>query len=289
VVGGPIAGQVNNYVGGNINLTPEKSTTKSFGAVLKPRFLPGFSATIDYYDITVKNAIFAVPEQEIVDACYFTERNANGFFCQKIIRNPLDGSLIGGTETGVDATNINAGFLRNEGIDIGVQYRFDVTDSAKLTLALNATHTLKSQFQAARLPTPTPVRQCEGNLGSICLRPLPTWQWVQSTTLETGPWTVQLRWQHIGKLTNDTVAFGTAAPTDFAVPVIGARDYFDLYTSVDVSDNVGLRFGITNLLDKGPPVVGNDYGGTAENSGNTFPATYDPLGRSFFVGATLRF
>ena len=42
-------------------------------------------------------------------------------------------------------------------------------------------------------------------------------------------------------------------------------------------------------MDKEPPVVGNEYGGTAENSGNTFPATYDPIGRSGFVGVNLKF
>jgi outer membrane receptor protein involved in Fe transport len=50
-----------------------------------------------------------------------------------------------------------------------------------------------------------------------------------------------------------------------------------------------MRFGINNLFDKKPPVIGNDYGGTTENSGNTFPATYEPLGRSFFAGVNMRF
>lgn len=282
-VGGPISGQINNYVGGNIDLTPERSTTKSVGVVFEPSFLPGFSTTIDYYDIEVKNAIFAVPEAETVAACYNTEQDANGFFCQRIIRNPLDGSLIGGTETGVDSTNINAGFLRSEGIDVNVQYGFDVFSDSRLAFALNLTRNLKSDFQSAAEPTPTPINECAGRLGETCLRPLPKWQWVQSTTFETGPFTFQLRWQHIGKLRFD------GDPDDVAVPVIGARDYFDFYTSADVGDNVTIRMGVTNLFDKDPPIVGNDYGGTTENSGNTYPATYDPLGRSYFIGATLKF
>src|SRR3546814_3306824 len=74
---------------------------------------------------------------------------------------------------------------------------------------------------------------------------------------------------------------------DFVVPKIKAYNYFDLAGSYDVTERFSLRGGINNLFDKQPPVVGNDYGGTTENSGNTYPAAYDPLGRAFFVGATV--
>lgn len=286
IVGGPIAGQVNNYLGGNIDLEPEKATTITIGAVIQPRFLPGFTASVDYFDIKVKNAIINIPEQDIVDACYLFEQDANGTFCSLIHRNPIDGSLIGGTETGVDAREINAGLQRTRGIDIAAAYRFDIMEDARLTLAVNATRTIRSDFQAASV---LPVRHCAGLVGSICLRPLPKWQWVQTTTFNKGPFTAQLRWQYIGKLTNDTVAFGQAPASDFAVPVIGARSYFDFSSEYEVNDNFALRFGVENIFDKKPPVVGNDYGGTTENSGNTYPATYDPLGRKYFVGATLKF
>ena len=286
VVGGPIAGQVNNFLGGNINLEPEKATTISAGVVLKPTFLPGFTAAIDYFDIKVTKAIINVPEQDIVDACYLAEMDPAGQFCSLIRRNPLDGSLIGGTETGVDARVINAGLLRTRGIDLVAAYRMDIMEDAKLTLAINATRTLRSDFQAG---TVSPLRKCAGLVGSICLRPLPKLQFVQTTTLQKGPFTAQLRWQYIGKVTNDTVGFGQAPASDFAVPTIGARSYFDLTGSYDINDNFSLRMGVNNLLDKGPPVVGNDYGGTTENSGNTYPATYDTLGRSYFVGVTVTF
>jgi iron complex outermembrane receptor protein len=46
---------------------------------------------------------------------------------------------------------------------------------------------------------------------------------------------------------------------------------------------------ITNLLNKKPPIVGNTIGTTAYNSGNTFPAFYDPVGRYFTLAATVQF
>lgn len=286
IVGGPISGQVNNFSGGNINLTPEKSRTITAGIVLQPTFFSGFSASVDYFDIRVRNAILALPEAEIVDLCYTVQRTPTGEFCSRIRRNPIDGSLIGGNETGVDARVLNAGFLRNEGVDATVAYKMGLFDDSTLTLGINATYTLRSEIQSTSL---SPIRECEGLVGSTCLRPLPKWQFNQTTTFQNGPLTAQLRWRYIGKLTQDAVAFGTAPAADYAVPVIGDRHYFDLSAAYEVGDNFEFRLGVNNLLDSDPPVVGNDYGGTAENSGNTFPATYDPLGRSFFVGANFRF
>jgi outer membrane receptor protein involved in Fe transport len=46
---------------------------------------------------------------------------------------------------------------------------------------------------------------------------------------------------------------------------------------------------VQNLLDKDPPLTGNNAGSTSYNSGNTFPSTYDALGRRYAVTAKLRF
>ena len=43
------------------------------------------------------------------------------------------------------------------------------------------------------------------------------------------------------------------------------------------------------LFDRDPPIVGSDYGGTTENSGNTFPATYPSIGRGYYVGLNAKF
>ena len=43
------------------------------------------------------------------------------------------------------------------------------------------------------------------------------------------------------------------------------------------------------MLNRKPPIVGNDIGSTAFNSGNTYPSTYDALGRRFGVSGRLKF
>lgn len=286
----PIAGQVSNYSGGNPNLVPEESDTITAGVVLQPSFLPGFTASIDYFDIEVDKAILDTPEQAILDACYTAEQNPtfdpNNLFCSLVHRSPETGGLNGGLETGVDQSDRNIGVLRSKGVDVNAAYAFGIGSFGQLGFNLNLTRQLATELQFTETG---PTYDCLGLVGEVCLRPTPKLQWVQGTTWSYGPAVVQLRWRHIGKVTNDTVARGENPPSAFMVPEIDAFDYFDLSGSYDVTQSITLRAGIENLFDKQPPVVGNDYGGTAENSGNTFPATYDTLGRSFFLSATARF
>ncbi|MET0269587.1 MAG: hypothetical protein ABW173_04070, partial [Sphingomonas sp.] len=56
-----------------------------------------------------------------------------------------------------------------------------------------------------------------------------------------------------------------------------------------LNKNVDLTLTVQNLLDREPPLVGNSAGATAFNSGNTYPSTYDALGRRYTVGARVKF
>ena len=60
--------------GGNRNLSPEISDTKSFGVVFTPTFIDGFSATVDYFDIDVKNYISTIGAPTILSGCYNRRR-----------------------------------------------------------------------------------------------------------------------------------------------------------------------------------------------------------------------
>ena len=70
---------------------------------------------------------------------------------------------------------------------------------------------------------------------------------------------------------------------------IDAYNYFDLTTRFDLMENVTFTLTVQNLFDKKPPVVGSDSGPLAFNSGNTFPSTYDAIGRRFGAAVKLRF
>jgi outer membrane receptor protein involved in Fe transport len=70
---------------------------------------------------------------------------------------------------------------------------------------------------------------------------------------------------------------------------IDSYNYFDFTTRFNVTDNFDMTVTVLNLLDKDPPLLGSSVGTTTFNSGNTFPSTYDALGRRFAVGGRIKF
>lgn len=279
------AGQTNNYIGGNPDLTPEEADTLTAGVVITPESVP-LTFSLDYYDIDIENVILALSEQNIVDACYLLDKDPDGFFCSRIYRSPMSGSLLSGTETGVDASVVNAGRKRTKGLDLVASYTFDLNQWGSLGLRFNAVKVLENKQQDAAL---FPTVDCVGLVGKVCLRPDPELRFTQTTSWQLDDWSLSLRWQYIDGLTQDAVALGNATAADYARVTIPDYNYFDLFANYSITEAIQVRAGIYNLLDKEPPVVGNEYGGTAENSGNTFPATYDPVGRSWFAGVNLKF
>jgi outer membrane receptor protein involved in Fe transport len=76
---------------------------------------------------------------------------------------------------------------------------------------------------------------------------------------------------------------------DTAFRTIKAYSWFDLTTRYEVTKNLGITMSVFNLFDKKPPVVGGTVGSTSQNGGNTYPSSYDALGRRFAVSASLKF
>jgi outer membrane receptor protein involved in Fe transport len=71
----------------------------------------------------------------------------------------------------------------------------------------------------------------------------------------------------------------TPATAQVGVP---AYSLFDLFGSVEVSEDLTLRLGVNNLFDKGLPFVASSQNGTDT-------ALYDPIGRSFYAGVRFSF
>ncbi|MFD2499564.1 TonB-dependent receptor [Rhizorhabdus histidinilytica] len=68
----PVTGtsySVRRVTAGNRNLGPERALTKSAGIVYRPNWFPGFSASVDVYDIKIDDAIFTPDGQVVLDQC----------------------------------------------------------------------------------------------------------------------------------------------------------------------------------------------------------------------------
>jgi outer membrane receptor protein involved in Fe transport len=70
---------------------------------------------------------------------------------------------------------------------------------------------------------------------------------------------------------------------------IPAFHYFDLTTRWSVTDHFDLTLAVYNLFDKDAPIVGATAGTAFANSGNTYPSTYDTIGRRYAATVRLKF
>jgi iron complex outermembrane receptor protein len=94
-----------------------------------------------------------------------------------------------------------------------------------------------------------------------------------------------LRWQRLDSIEQTSSLYG---PT----PVTGAPTYdmFDLLGSYQLMDNMMLRFGIENVFNKEPPLIGVNTAATDGMTGGMFNAqNYDTNGRRFYLGARVNF
>jgi outer membrane receptor protein involved in Fe transport len=120
------------------------------------------------------------------------------------------------------------------------------------------------------------VNECAGRFGQTCGNPRPKYKWSSRLSLIDGPLTSSLRWRHVGKVKDDTGGF--------SVDKLKAYNLFDLAFSLDATDQVSFSFGVNNLFDKKPQLIGDN-----QEQANTYPSVYDVLGRDYFVSASFRF
>jgi len=281
------AGQYNFFQGGNQALTPEKATTYTLGLVMNP--IRNLTATVDWYDIKIDDAIGANPAFVLVSClntgtnCNLVHRDAAG----TLWLDPLNGF--------VTALNTNFGSYHTSGVDFGANYTFGLGGLGRV--GLNGLVSLLTTFEQE------PVKgsgkfECKGLYGPMCSNlggPNPEWKSKIRATWAT-PWNVDLAltWRHISEVkyeaTSSDPLLSVVGATAATNEKLAARDYFDLAGTWTINKTFSLRAGVNNVLDQDPPLVGS---GTADPSvlgnGNTFPGTYDALGRLVFVNLTMKF
>jgi outer membrane receptor protein involved in Fe transport len=296
------AGQYNGLLGGNPDLKPETAITKSFGVQLTPSALPNFRVNIDYYDIAIENVIESIGGSVILSQCAIYDN-----LCNLIHRSPT-GSLwqgTGATQGYVSDTLINVGELEEKGVDLDLSYSYAIGAWGKLLANMNGTYINKYEVS-----NPGESYNCAGLEGPVCGStstaagtPVPHWRHRLTTTWET-PWNatdVTLTWRYYGSTTLEsltgnpalaggsglTVANGSISSTD---DHIASYSWFDLSVSTKIEDHVTLRVGCNNVLDKSPPVIGSaNIAAPPTGNGNTYPGTYDALGRYLFAQIVAQF
>lgn len=280
--------------GSNPNLKAEKSDSYTIGGVLQPRFIPGLSLSVDYYDITVKGIISSVAAQTILNNCY-DFASLNNIFCSAFTRfggpgtgpnGELPGAVLGNS---LIVAPLNFAKRVTRGVDTQLQYRTRVSDDVSFSTNLIYTHTFKrSNYED---PTnPNFENRLLSEIGD------PKDEFRIDTDIGYKQFTFGYRFHYIAPMF--TGAYETFRGGVNGLPPANEDAIFpEKYPTVTYSDirfewntnsktgdrDSGLRFyvGADNVFNKLPPL-----GSTATGAGT---AIYDFRGRTFYAGARARF
>lgn len=246
-----------NTGAGNSSLKPETATTRTLGLVYSPSFVPGFTTTLDWFNIQIENRITAVSTPYTLSQCY---QYGVQEFCNNLKRDST-GAIIS-----LNRGNTNLGTMETEGVDIGLAYRLPRTAYGQFTL--NSQSTWVKTFRTKSSAT-SDWNEYTGDFGTPRLKSNLTLDWA------LGNWSASFTSRFISGTKADC-AFGDdiecsnpATEVRTAYNKVGATVYNDLNVSYATPWKGRIMVGANNVFDKKPAVVysaNSNYGGASSSS-----------------------
>lgn len=286
------------------DLAPEKSKSYTLGLVLEP--IKSLSATIDYYNIKVKNQI----------------NTASGLpgFVPSYVRNTIAPVEIangdGTTSQGLPSVGtiayatsgyVNSGATSTSGVELDLTHRMNLGEAGKVRATLSFNHMISYELDSNGVKTelagthgPSVI---SGNTGNPKNRGQLTLSWERGpvTLTSTTNWVGHYSaldpslpdgegddCAHATNVSSRTYFFGGTVPLGYCrIPSFASTD---LNLTYKVNQNLTLRGSIINAFDKAPPIDVATYG----NSGNltSYNASLHQagaVGRFFSIGANYSF
>ena len=251
--------------GGNPELSEEKADSITFGVVLTPRFLPGFSLAVDYYDIEISNAINGFPAQDVVNGCYDAASLDNPF-CALVTRQ-------GNSQFDqISSTLINVASFNTSGIDFDASYTAPV-GPGDLLVQFNGTYLDELTFFGT-----------EGGIGNEEAGELgdPKFAANLRATYIWDNFTFSVEERYLGNQ-----AFDNGEPGEVRSPNdTGSEWYTDIQIRYRAKENAEVYLGVDNLFDNAPPLLAQ-VPEIRSFTGDSI--IYDQVGRYIRAGVQLTF
>jgi iron complex outermembrane receptor protein len=256
---------------GNPDLVAEESETFNVGVVWQQA---GFSASLDYWDIT--------QDDKIDEAVGFTyQQECNNQASTVCIRGtPVGGDTLGPLDR-INATFDNIGQQAVNGIDLETQYRFEA-GGGSLAFGLNYTRLLKFE------------RVEQGPLGNFITRELTgEYEYPEDRATLTADWDnekfgVYAALNYIGSF-QDLPDIDLDTVPDYELNdtrSVGAFTTLNLQGRFKVTDDIRFLLSVDNALDEAPPFAigdgNNDIYGYVQG-------THNPRGRFWSARAIFTF
>ncbi|MEJ1966643.1 MAG: TonB-dependent receptor [Gammaproteobacteria bacterium] len=274
----------NTIAGGNPDLTPEVGDTWTAGVVLQPasEILGGrFRASVDHFDISLKNAIGTLGAQNIVTRCFAGDQS----YCRYVTRDA------GGTITAIQNLSFNLNEMTTKGFDIELGYDHPIGDISRIGLRVLATRV--SDLSTIFVDGSRINRAGQDGQPTSQVSGVPDWQVDTSLDYSIASFSTSLRvhWFTDGTYDNsligpDQAGYAITRANSISDNSLPGRTYVDLSANYGFQIRDGARievYGvINNLTDQNPPPAPSSTG--AYN-----PTLYDALGRAYRIGVRMNF
>ncbi len=265
------AGTLPETLAGNTKLKPETAETFSYGGAYTPDWLDGFSATSDWYQVTIYNAISTPAVTTALQLC----ATQGGAFCSVITRD-TSGQVLNFLSA---YENLNK--IKTAGLDTTFRYNFP-TDFGNWEAVFSPTYLDRFTTYApnptggAPLITNAAGTSTGGTTPATARSTYPHWKVGASLRWMQDNYAVMWRGRYIGATLD-------GAPP--ALPVVPVKNgnvteiyYNDLQFEYNLADpQLNITVGVNNVLDAMPPA-------SYANAPINFDMyTYDIMGRNFFI------
>ena len=282
---------------GNTALKPEDAKTYTFGVVFgqlgQSQWLERFRSSIDYYSITINDAI-VTPDVNVGIAGCFNYYGTNPTYSAA---NPYCAGLVrAGDILGIDNTNdpdglftnLNDGKVKTSGIDFQFDWGFDLNwvGLPERAGGIHMNLLLSKLLDYKLTDTPgQPEIDYAGTInyfgGGISLgQTFPDWRAVLTTDWNINPFALSIRGRYIDKMKNRA---SMQFPGETSFTGVGSVVYWDVAAAWKFMENSELRIGLQNAFDKQPP----QYAPNIQSG--TDPGTYDVIGRRAFARFEVKF
>lgn len=286
------------------NLAPEKSNSYNFGVIIEP--LKNLNASLDYYNIQVKNQIVTAAGN---DPTFFPDF-ARGPITPVDISNGDGTSHVGLPAAGpilyAKSPYINLGGTKTSGIEADVRYRWNMGDLGTLRAGLSANHVFSYiteaaggvSYQLAGTHGPSVVGGATGNPKD---RAQFTLGWTRGPLDVTGTVNYVSDFSSLDPSVGGTDCASTAGD-------VGGRNFFqnlvqpgsychvasftttNLNVQYKLSKNLTLKGSILNLFDRQPPIDVSTYGNAGfQTAYNASLHQAGAIGRFYSLGLNYTF
>ena len=268
-----------SYNSGNPNLNAERARVLTYGGVLQPRWIPRASVSVDAFKYLIANAISTIDLQTTANECVDT---GNAAFCDLVHRDATTGII-----KGVDSEAINVGAIREQGVDVQVNYELRLPGLAHYMFknvddqgAIDFSWNYEYLQYLNQVTIPGAITEETGDFGA------PKNKWTFDALYRDQKFQLNYQMRYIGEQRYDFQGDG---------PNFANRFYSDLSARYQVTKKISVYAGCRNLFDRQPPQVDQNFQqtgagvATGVTGTNTVPDVYDAIGRYVYLGLHVQF